>query len=33
MPLYLGPYRIGAGDILHQNWNKKDFILWNIQDK
>jgi len=33
MPFYSGPYRIGAGDVLHQSGNKIDFTSWNFQDK
>jgi hypothetical protein len=30
---YSGPYRIGAGDVLRQNWNNNDFTSWNFKDK
>jgi len=30
---YPRAYRIGAGDVLRQNWNNNDFTSWNFKDK
>jgi len=30
---YSGPYRIGAGDMLFKNGERRDYPLWDIQDK
>jgi hypothetical protein len=30
---YPRAYRIGAGDLLRQNWNNNDFTSWNFKDK